>query len=236
MTANRKVNGDKPQKHRRAQEAAARLRQMILDNPPGAQLGSLREVADEIGVGIVTVQQAARVLEHEGLLAVKRGPGGGYYGARPDESALERAFDTYIRVHGFGYLDAMELMVLLDCEFIPRAASSQNEEFFEALAELVERLEHSDASTERVQIEIEFRDLLFTTIDRPLIRLLARVTMHTTEMYQDNDREPLFSDSASIAKWKQSRRRIFRAILERDAELARFEAERFRDFLLPALR
>jgi DNA-binding IscR family transcriptional regulator len=39
----------------------------------------------------VTVQQAARVLEHEGLLAVRRGPGGGYYGTRPDEAALPSA-------------------------------------------------------------------------------------------------------------------------------------------------
>src|ERR1700716_3569120 len=83
------------------QAAAAKLRDVILAREPGTQIGSLNEVAELLGVGIVTVQQAARVLEHEGLLAVRRGPGGGYYGTRPDEAALERAFAAYLRVHGF---------------------------------------------------------------------------------------------------------------------------------------
>jgi len=72
--------------------AAAQLRDVILAREPNTQIGSLNEVAELLGVGIVTVQQAARILEHEGLLAVRRGPGGGYYGTRPDEAALERAF------------------------------------------------------------------------------------------------------------------------------------------------
>src|SRR3546814_1757416 len=72
---------------------------MILDCEPDTQIGSLPEIAQTLGVGIVTVQQAARILEHEGLLAVRRGPGGGYYGKRPDAGALQRALAAYMRVH-----------------------------------------------------------------------------------------------------------------------------------------
>ena len=70
---------------------AEQMRELILAQAPGASIGSLPEVAKRLGVGIATVQQAARVLEHEGLLAVRRGPGGGYFGARPDAAALERS-------------------------------------------------------------------------------------------------------------------------------------------------
>jgi hypothetical protein len=45
--------------------AAAKLREVILAREPGAQIGSLNEVSDFLGVGIETVQQAARGLEHE---------------------------------------------------------------------------------------------------------------------------------------------------------------------------
>ena len=67
----------------------------ILASEPNAPLGSLREMSKSLGVGIVTIQQAARVLEHEGLLKVRRGPGGGYYGTRPDEAALGRLISGF---------------------------------------------------------------------------------------------------------------------------------------------
>src|ERR1700727_2952117 len=102
--------------------AAAQLRDVILAREPGAQIGSLNEVAQMLGVGIVTVQQAARILEHEGLLAVRRGPGGGYYGTRPDEAALERSIAAYLRVHGFGHRESQQMLSLLDCEIVPAAA------------------------------------------------------------------------------------------------------------------
>src|SRR5258708_27307750 len=86
------------------QAAAAKLRDLILAREPGTQVGSLNEVAQSLGVGILTVQQAARLLDHEGLLAVRRGPGGGYYRTRPDEAALEPAFAAYLPVHAFGQL------------------------------------------------------------------------------------------------------------------------------------
>ena len=47
-------------------EVAAQLRDVILAREPNTQIGSLNEVAELLGVGIVTVQQAARILEHEG--------------------------------------------------------------------------------------------------------------------------------------------------------------------------
>src|ERR1700749_641368 len=104
------------------QAAAAKLRDLILARAAGAQIGSLHEVARLLDVGIVTVQQAARILEHEGLLAVRRGPGGGYYGTRPDEAALERSIAAYLRVHGFGHRESQQTLSLLDCGIVPAAA------------------------------------------------------------------------------------------------------------------
>src|SRR5688500_2808929 len=76
---------------------AERLREMVFALPGGEQIGSLNDLSTRLGVGIVTMQQAARILEHEGLLEVRRGPGGGYYGRRPDEETLERSLAAYMR-------------------------------------------------------------------------------------------------------------------------------------------
>src|SRR5262249_35102377 len=96
---------------------------------PDTHIGSLRDIARTLGVGIVTVQQVARILEHEGFLVVRRGHDGGYYGTRPDEAALERAISGYLLVHrsSANYHDAIDIMTLLDCELLPAAALCMNE-------------------------------------------------------------------------------------------------------------
>jgi GntR family transcriptional regulator, transcriptional repressor for pyruvate dehydrogenase complex len=67
------------------------------------------------------------ILEYEGLLTVKLGPGGGYYGIRPDNATLERTFATYMRVHNIGYRDAFEMTVSLDCDIAETAAGSEDD-------------------------------------------------------------------------------------------------------------
>jgi GntR family transcriptional repressor for pyruvate dehydrogenase complex len=79
------------QAQRLVSTTAEKMRDLILEREPDAFIGSLPELAKLLDVGITTVQQAARVLEHEGILAVRRGPGGGYFGQRPDADALERS-------------------------------------------------------------------------------------------------------------------------------------------------
>jgi GntR family transcriptional repressor for pyruvate dehydrogenase complex len=207
------------------QAAAAKLRDLILAREPGTQIGSLNEVAQSLGVGIVTVQQAARILEHEGLLAVRRGPGGGYYGTRPDEAALERAFAAYLRVHGFGQLESQEMLALLDCEIMPAAARCKDERLRATMRVLSERIDQCDSTEDRAAFEIELRDLLFKMVARPLVELLCRVTLR---LYVHPPTVLLFPTPEGVAAWKAGRRRILSAILESDEERAHFEAERYR--------
>jgi DNA-binding GntR family transcriptional regulator len=223
------VKDDTSRKRRLVQETAEQLRDLILESEPGAQIGSLNEVAEQFGVGIVTVQQAARILEYEGLLAVKRGPGGGYYGTRPDEAALERAFTTFMRVYNFGYREAFEMMLLLDCDIIPTAAASRDTVLRAAVEELNARIDHCESPEDRVQFEKDLRDTLFKVDERPFLEFLARVTL---QLYRLQSKSALFSDPEIVAVWKAGRGRILEAILQRDGALARFEAERYRQTLL----
>lgn len=224
---------DKTQRRQLVKATAAQLRDIILAREPGANIGSLKEVAQMLGVGIVTVQQAARILEHEGLLAVRRGPGGGYHGTRPDEAALERAFEAYWRVHGFGYRESQEMLALLDCEIVPAAARCKDETLMQAVRALSEKVEHCDTPEQRVDFEVELRQLLYRMVAQPLIELLSRVTMRV------NVQRPLpmlFHGDDGVAIWKTGRARILRAILQQDEELARFEAERYRGQIRHRLR
>jgi GntR family transcriptional repressor for pyruvate dehydrogenase complex len=227
------LSTERAPKRQLVQEAAAKLRDMILACEPGMQIGSLTEVAEQLDVGIVTVQQAARILEHEGLLAVRRGPGGGYYGTRPDEAALERAFAAYLRVHGFGTRDSQRMLALFDCDIVPAAARCTDETLRAAMQGLLDRVDGCETTEQRIALETELRDLLLKMVAWPLVELLCRVTIR---LYTHTGTPWLFIGQENIEHWKTGRRRILEAILSRDEELAQFEAERYRRVVLSLLR
>ncbi|MCJ2185714.1 FadR/GntR family transcriptional regulator [Novosphingobium beihaiensis] len=200
------------------------LREHIFALEPGALIGSLHDLAYRLEVGIVTLQQAARVLEHEGLLEVRRGPGGGYYGARPDDAALERAFDAYLRVHPATYEEALDMTSLLFNELVAAAAGCREADMLGQLGKLGERLDDLERTAAALgSFELEFQDQLFRMVSRPLFEMLTRVTLHYAWGRGGPQVHQLQTDSA---RWCEGRRKIIDAILAGDAELARFEANR----------
>lgn len=218
-----RVIGESGRRRPLVQQTAERLREMLFAVPAGTRLGALPELARKFGVGIVTVQQAARVLEHEGLLEVRRGPGGGYYGTRPDDAALERAISAYMRVHPSSFEEAADITSLLFNELVPAAALCRDDALGRELAALAETIDHRDTETERGAFEVAFQDLLFRMVDRPLFEVLTRVTLS----FATTRRARLIDPSrAGVAEWKAGRQRITAAILAGDEALARFEANR----------
>ena len=223
------VKGSKQSKRRLVSDAAEQLRELILAQAPDAYLGSLGEVAELLGVGIVTVQQAARILEHEGLLTVKRGPGGGYYGTRPDAAAMERVFATYMRIHEISYREAFELTLLLDSEIIRSAAQACESSNRMKISRLLKQLEKCSCGSDVIQFEETFRETLLQIFSKPLLELLSRVAMQLYTARQDPE---VFTRIFGLEDWKKGRQRILLAILQNDDELAYFEAQRFRSLIL----
>ena len=221
MTAS--VSSSAQDRRRPVQETAAQLRELVFACAPDRRIGALPELARALGVGIVTVQQAARILEHEGLLEVRRGPGGGYYGQRPDASALERSIAAYMRMHPTSYGEALDITSLLFTELVAAAAACRDDLLRTGLRALWSRIETCESEADVMILEGEVQDLLFRMVDRPLFELLTRVTLS----FSGARRLPIFPDGSAVqAWWRTSRQRIIVAILAQDVELARFEADR----------
>lgn len=214
---------------------AETLRQRIFAHEPGVRIGSLREIAADFDVGIVTIQQVARILEYEGLLEVRRGPGGGYFGRRPDVGTLEGVLTAYMRSHPASWEDALELTSLLFIELCAAAAGAgKATDLYEELRNLEQRIADCDPLADLATLEEEFQDLLFRMVDRPLFELLTRVTLHFAA---SNPAQPLATGLISPKLWHEGRQRIARAILAQDVQLARFEANRSnREIILESIK
>ena len=203
----------------------AKLRDMIVAQPPEAQIGSLPDLATALGVGIVTVQQAARVLEHEGFLQVRRGPGGGYYGTRPAAEGLSRAISGFLALHHSSHPEAIDIITLLDCELMAAAARSTHEGLRSELAALIGSIDNRNTAQQRSEFDQRVLDILYKMVDRPLMELLSRVAVHH---YAEYPHGPVYGGSKGKQRWKRDKRAIISAILDGDPERARFEAQRRR--------
>lgn len=217
---------------RLVQATVEQLKRLILDSPPGTQIGSLRELSERLSVGIVTMQQASRILEHEGLLQVRRGPGGGYFGIRPDDAALERSFGSYLSIHGGAHREVFEMMTLLDTELMPAAARCKDENLRADLRGLQAQLQQCDGGADRIAIEERLHTTIFRMVERPLFELLARVTAHVSRTHNAPTQFPA---PGGVEAWVKVRLRMIEAILDGDEVLAKFEAVRYREALLSAL-
>ena len=208
---------------------AERMRDLILDRAPDTLIGSLPELAKLLDVGISTVQQAARVLEHEGFLSVHRGPGGGYFGRRPDALSLERTLAGYLRGRRGDDYEPLRVMTLLDCDLMPAAAHCTDADLLEELRGLKARIDRCSNGEERMAFEDDFHAILFRMVNLPLIELLAQVCMR---FYRSHPIPRIFEADEGSHAWMQWRHQIIEAILSQDPERARFEAERHRRRLL----
>ncbi|WP_165186637.1 FadR/GntR family transcriptional regulator [Caulobacter soli] len=220
------------QSQRLVAATAEKMRDLILRQDPDAMIGSLPDLAASMGVGIATVQQAARILEHEGLLSVRRGPGGGYFGRRPDPAALERALAAYMRVRGADDYEALEMMTLLDCELIPAAARLATPPALVEMRALRDRIDVCVTPEQRITFEDDFHAILFRIVNRSLIELLAQVAMR---FYRSAPIPMIFDGDEGRAAWRAWRHQVIDAIIAQDPERARFEAERHRRLLLQKL-
>lgn len=209
-----------------AQSAAARLREIILSREEGAFLGSQEDLVQQLGVGRVTLKQTARILEHEGLLDVRRGVSGGYYGARPDIGGVERAVAIYLRVKQSGFGEALQVAGVLTCEILRRAALSTDEDGRAKLRVLMDKIAEPRVLSDRPyleQLEREFTDVICQLADTPLGELMLRVTMR---MFFEAPFE-ILPDPKHGTEWQRARLNECRAILAHDADFAQIVAREF---------
>jgi DNA-binding FadR family transcriptional regulator len=109
-----------------AYRAARPLRSEVLTRAQGDPLGSEDELAARPAISRPTLRQAARLLEHEQLLRVRRGVGGGYYVRKPEIGAVARAAAFHLQARKTTMRDLLTASELLNQAMMVRAAQSRD--------------------------------------------------------------------------------------------------------------
>ena len=101
---------------RASSDVIAQIRRAILSGQyrPGDRLPTEREMAQQFGVSRVTVRDALRALEANGLVKVKVGGQGGPYVAEPDIALLSDSIGTHLHLRGTTFQELAEARQALE--------------------------------------------------------------------------------------------------------------------------
>lgn len=212
----------------------AKLREVVLAAKEGALIGSEESLIADLGVSRSTLRQAARLLEREGLLRVKRGINGGYYGSRPDEKTIQMAVSAYLGTLDMKYDDVTAVASVLWVEVLRRAASLKSEAA-RKLAEHHRRkvldVDPNATFHEVAEVEQASHEAIFELVQSRYIQLIFHINQAFSvgrfPLAADRDGTPQHREF--VRAWREAKLLELAAIAQGDVELGTMAARNIRN-------
>ena len=201
------------------------LRAKVLDAPDGAFIGSEEALIQELGRSRTTIRQVARVLEQEGLLSVKRGINGGYFGSRPNASTIEATVSAYLETLDMDPQDVTSLASALWVEAMRKAASADKDEVRTALKVLrrkVSAVKDTASFSEIRALEVSIQSEVLRLAKSDYIRLIFNInTSFSVRKFVEAKLKTEGEEHLRFVQaWRGAKLLEFDALLYADQELA----------------
>lgn len=206
----------------RVSETARRLADRSLSVAEGEHIGSETELLTELGVSRPTLRQAAKIVEADRLIAVRKGQGGGFFATRPSAADVIRAPARFLRLNGATLDHVHAVTRLIAAEAAALAAQCQDEDLRTALRahrDLVAGMQPADDSPEAlIQMETRLARMMSSMSGNPAIGLFMEIG-YTFGREEQNIR--FYQQAEDRARARSLQIQLCNAILEGDPEIAR---------------
>lgn len=202
----------------RAIALARRIRHEVLESgwPVGTVLGSEDELARRYDVGRPVLRQAARLLEHQSVAMMRRGPGGGLVVIEPDADSVTEAIALYLQYRDVTPRFVFDARTALELACVQTATEQLTETGIAQLRALLEREASTgaeDAMAHAQDFHAAIAALTGNAAMQLFVRSLGRLTHERTQTPDNPEQQ---ADDVRLAH-----RRIAEAIIAGDASLAR---------------
>ena len=213
--------------------ASERLRTIVFANEPDALLGNEEAVLKLVGYSRATLRQAARVLEREGLLRVRRGLNGGYFGTRPSEETIGNLVASYLEMLDISTEDVTSVASALWIDVLRKAAARrcpETHEITDRLISKVQAVRDDTGFTDIRVLEQDSRKAIFKIADCRYIELIFNInTAFASRRFQ---RRPNLDDTAEhkafVAAWRRAKGMELSTVANGDVELSGLVARHIR--------
>jgi DNA-binding FadR family transcriptional regulator len=185
---------------------------------PGDRLPSERELCQRFGVSRVTVREALRVLEANGLLTIRVGAHGGAFLTSPTTERLSEGLADLISVSTLTAANVTEARIIVELGILPLAVERATDEDIAALFEMVDDAEQAlEAGAYDVEMSAAFHIRVAQCTHNPAIAMLVQsfhgpLLMSLAEAHQS---APMNSRGID------EHRKLSQAIKDRDLAAAR---------------
>jgi GntR family transcriptional regulator, transcriptional repressor for pyruvate dehydrogenase complex len=151
------------------------------DFKPGDKLPREDEIAAQFKVSKVTVREALREMEAEGLIEKRRGVFGGNFASQPGSQKMGELVVNYYRFGSITPEELSEFREVLEPDLIAIAAERRTDEDLQRMRENIEKVEESFAQGKpNPKMQVEFHRLIADACHN---RLTSTVTEALTEVF-----------------------------------------------------
>lgn len=209
------------------QIASERLRQVVLASADGAFLGREDDLLHRLECSRATLRQVARLMEREGLLEVRRGSNGGYFGKRPDAGTIEATVGAHLETLDVDIVDTFVIASALWVETMRKATAASEDERLQTAARLGRQLAdmRPDATFEELrELEFRIREEVFALARSDYIRLIFDINAAYAWRWLGTRHKRPVTDARFLRTWCDAKQMELFAIACGDADLAAMAA------------
>ena len=204
------MNGPPRAIHRRTEKVAEVVAREIVhdmrDLEPYTKLPAEAEMLQKYGIGRASLREALRLLEVQGLIVIRVGPGGGPIVAPIDSRNFARMTSLYLFLSGATYRDVVEGRLVMEPVMARLAAERQDVSDLVELQRFIPPADAPLADAEYLQASTDFHGLLSGLSGNPVLDFMGRALKdiymnRVSEMiFPIEQRQQVESDHAAIAK------------------------------------
>lgn len=205
---------------------ARALSDLSLAVDPGAYLGAEEDLLQRLAVSRPTLRQAAKMVERDRLISIRRGTGGGYFADRPDARDAIRSLAHFLRLRGTTLADVIEVTRPIGEAAAATAARLRTDADRERLQDFIATLDDRDSPRELIAGEVEMARTISSLSGNPVVELVLEIGYSFGLGERGVD---FYSDADRRAKARALQRGLLTAIADGDPDIARLMMRRRSD-------
>lgn len=206
-----------------ASRTARALADLSLAAAPGDHLGAEDDLLLRFGISRPTLRQAAKLVERDRLISIRRGIKGGYFAERPDARDAIQSLARFLRLKGATLGDVIQVTRPVSEEAAVAAASQRGEADVERLQAFVAAIDDHDTPRALIAAEVELARLIAGMSGNPVVELVMEIGY---SFGLDERGSDLYADPERRERTRAMQRSLCNAIIDGDPEVARLMMNR----------
>jgi DNA-binding FadR family transcriptional regulator len=211
-----------PTIHRsKAEHVAQELLERILEAKlePGSTFATEAELLPQFNVSRPTLRESLKLLESQGVIELRPGPGGGIIVREPSTDLLAHGLSVFLRLHKVPFVTVIKAREVIEPALAYEAAVNGSEEQFAELEASIERMKALNAQTNQAAF-LEENRVFHGIIARASGNKVLEVFWDTISILAHGEHHGIRYSVGNQAHVVKAHQRILDACRKRDGDAA----------------